>query len=79
LKLVTDALQRGRRPVGGVIVDDAQIEEWRCRLFRGVGPVQARTVIRLYLLDVVPAGQLTMATTKSRKAAKTAASARPRV
>lgn len=51
LKLVTDALQRGRRPVGGVILDDAQIEEWRCRLYRRAAGEAARTEIRVYELD----------------------------
>lgn len=60
LKLVADALQRGRRPAGGVILDDAQIEEWHCRLFRRIPAERPRTEIRVYALtDVVapcPAG-----------------------
>lgn len=51
LKLVTDALQRGRRPAGGVILDDAQIEEWRCRLFRRAAGQEPRTEIRVYELE----------------------------
>ena len=50
LKLITDALQRGRQPTGGVILDDAQIEQWAGRLYRRVDGQEPRTEIRLYAL-----------------------------
>lgn len=51
LKLVTDAIQRGRRPSGGIIADDAQIEEWYCRVYRKAEGAQSRTEIILTTLD----------------------------
>jgi Holliday junction resolvase RusA-like endonuclease len=54
LKLITDALQRGRRPVGGLILDDAQIEDWHCRIHRGAAGEQPRSHIRVWTLE--PAG-----------------------
>jgi Holliday junction resolvase RusA-like endonuclease len=44
LKLVTDAMN------GIVIVDDSQIEEWFCRIIRGVGKANACTQILVYEL-----------------------------
>ncbi len=51
LKLVTDAIQQTRRYERGVIRDDAQIEEWYCRVHRRVDGQEPRTEIRLYTLD----------------------------
>lgn len=50
LKLVTDALQRGRRPAGGIIADDSQIEEWHGRLWRAAPGQAPRTEIVLVTL-----------------------------
>lgn len=47
LKLVTDAIQRGRRDSGGIIQDDAQIEEWYCRVYRKAKGEEPRTEIRV--------------------------------
>ncbi len=47
LKLVTDAAN------GIVFVDDSLIEEWYCRVYRGVGKANAKTQILVYEL---PAG-----------------------
>lgn len=44
MKLVTDAIN------GQVLVDDSQIQEWFCRIHRGVGLDEARTQILLYAL-----------------------------
>lgn len=44
LKLITDAMN------GLVYVDDSQIEEWFCRVHRGVGKETARTEILVYEL-----------------------------
>lgn len=49
-KLVTDALQRGKREDGGVILDDAQILEWHIRVHRRVEGEEPRTEIRVYTL-----------------------------
>lgn len=54
LKLVTDAIQRGRREAGGVIMDDSQIEEWYCRVHRRVDGEEPRTEIRLSVLEERP-------------------------
>lgn len=51
LKLVTDAIQRGRREAGGIILDDAQIEEWYCRVRRRQDGEAPRTEILLATLD----------------------------
>jgi crossover junction endodeoxyribonuclease RusA len=51
LKLVTDAIQRGRRESGGIIADDAQIEEWYCRVYRKAEGEEPRTEITLTPLD----------------------------
>lgn len=50
MKLVTDAIQRGRREVGGVIMDDSQIEEWYCRVHRGVKGEEPRTYVTVSTL-----------------------------
>lgn len=44
LKLVTDSMNKV------VVVDDSQIEEWYCRVHRGVGAEAARTEIFMYSL-----------------------------
>ncbi len=51
MKLVTDAIQRGRRGFGGVILDDAQIEEWYCRIHRAAPGEAPRTELRVYELE----------------------------
>lgn len=53
MKLVTDAIQRGRADAGGIIRDDAQIEEWYCRLYRRAAGEEPRTEITLRALDDV--------------------------
>jgi len=50
LKLVTDSLQRGAELVGGVILNDAQIEDWHCRLYRRAPDQLPRTEIRVFTL-----------------------------
>lgn len=47
MKLVTDSMNKL------VLADDSQIEEWFCRVHRGVGAAQARTRIVLYALEDV--------------------------
>jgi len=49
VKLVTDCAQRGRRDVGGVILDDAQIVRWELDIYRGCD--EPRTEIVLWALD----------------------------
>jgi crossover junction endodeoxyribonuclease RusA len=44
LKLITDAMNEI------VVTDDSLIEEWFCRVHRGVGKANARTEILVYLL-----------------------------
>jgi Holliday junction resolvase RusA-like endonuclease len=50
VKLITDAIQRGRRENGGVILDDSQIEDWHCRIYRAKPGEAPRTELRLYPL-----------------------------
>ncbi len=49
LKLVTDAAN------GIVFADDSQIVEWYCRIYRGVGKKDAKTMILVYELPQDPA------------------------
>lgn len=51
LKLITDAIQRGKHGAGGIIMDDAQIEEWYCRIWRRGRGQEPRTEILLRTLD----------------------------
>lgn len=48
LKLVTDAAN------GIVFADDSQIMEWYCRIYRGVGKKDAKTMILVYELPQDP-------------------------
>ncbi len=48
MKLITDAMN------GIVVVDDSLIEEWFCRLHRGVGKANARTRILVWALLDTP-------------------------
>lgn len=50
-KLVGDCLQRGRRPTGGVILDDCQIDEAYKRVHRAVPGQEPRTEILVYILE----------------------------
>jgi Holliday junction resolvase RusA-like endonuclease len=45
LKLLTDAMNKF------VFADDSQIEEWYCKITRGVGVDDARTELFVYTLD----------------------------
>jgi Holliday junction resolvase RusA-like endonuclease len=45
LKLVADAM------IGLVYLDDSQIDEWFCRVHRGVGNADARTELLVWKLD----------------------------
>jgi Holliday junction resolvase RusA-like endonuclease len=47
LKLLTDSMNQV------VIIDDAQIEEWYCRLHRGVGKKDARTTLLVHELNPI--------------------------
>lgn len=69
IKLLTDAIQRGRRDVGGVIYDDAQIEEWWFRVYRGAPGEEPRTEVLVYELTDSTTGPLNIAQVrKSRNA-----------
>lgn len=51
LKIITDAIQRGKRAAGGIIADDSQIEEWYCRIQRRADDQKPRTEILLRTID----------------------------
>jgi crossover junction endodeoxyribonuclease RusA len=47
-KLVVDAVQRGRRESGGIILDDAQIVRWEIDVHRAVPGQEPRTEITMW-------------------------------
>lgn len=51
IKLVVDAIQRGKRGTGGVIYDDVQVEEWWFRVYRGAPGEEPRTELLVYPLE----------------------------